>query len=463
VAWHVKNLRRYLKPYLALSLCCVAPYASAISTQQQLIKLQQIVKKQQIVLEQQAAEIKQLSSGLNRLTHQSTSRTVIKTKPPIHAKSNAHVRFITIAPSQLSILEQAKNNSGTQPTVVVGNNKAQLLLYGDISPLFFTASDGKDTNAFFATNSPTKSQLNIDTLFHPTKNWQIGSNLALDYFLNLSNVVSQTNKVPPQSVYIDKAEVFVHSKRLGVLFLGKGDTASANTAYSDFSGTALVSRATTADIGGGLFFRNKSTDTLSSITVGDAINGLDGLPGSMRIRYDTPSFGGFILAASAIQNDQQDIALKFGHTIGSAKFAAQMAYTTKQEINTGTAVPPVYGDELNGSASILFPVGISLTGAYGELLKSESGRKAPHYFYIKPGYKANFSHVGATAMSIDMGRYDDFVENYDYSTAYGVQILQNINPWNLIMYMGYRNFSLHGPGLSLSNLNLFIVGALYKF
>ena len=459
----VKKMKCNLKVWLlVLSLWFVAPCIYAIPAGQQSVPLQQTVKQQQVMLEHQSAQIKILTMRVDRLTRLLSSKQAIRYKlTPTLVHPYIHV--ITIHPSYESILEQATDNSGSQPVIVIGNDKAQLSFLGKISPMVFTASDGKGANTFFATNDAAKSDLSVNTLFHPSTNWSIGSNVELDFDVNVSNLVSQTIPIPAQSVYVDKAEIYVHSAQLGELSLGVGKTASADTAYSDFSGTALVARATAADIGGGLFYRNKATGTLSNVTVGDAVNGLDGLPGSMRVRYDTPSFSGFSLAASAIEGDEQDVALKFGHKFGAVKFATQVAYTTTQNVNTNTAVVPVQGDEVNGSAAVLFPVGVSFSGAYGELLVSQTGRKDPRYLYIKPGYQTDIFNVGLTAMTVDMGRYDNFAQNSDSATACGVQLLQNFNAWNLMTYMSYRNFSLHRRGSAFDNLNLFVVGALYKF
>ena len=473
-------MRKRISLLLGFSTILALSTAFSMPTNQQFAAMQKMLKQQQAQLTRQSHQMKLMAADIKRLTsrtkavttttkmHTSTTSTNI-THAHIAAHSVLHmpktqspIRFITVNPKNESVLTQSTDDDGEQPVLVIGHSKANLLLAGKISPMIFTATDPKKTNLFFASNSISSSSLSANTLFEPTSGWHIGSNLELDFYVNQSNLVSQTTPSPTSNVDIDKAEVFVHSHKLGLLLLGKGDSASDNTSLTDLSDTALVSRTTADDIGGGLFFRDKSTGILSTTTVSNAINGLDGLPGALRIRYDTPEFAGLLLSVSAIEGDEQDIALKYGHRFGQTKFAAQIGFTTPQTINTTTPTP-TSGKELTSSAAVLFSDGISLSAAYGGLLVNQLGRDDPYYFHIKPGYQKNFFDVGNTAMSIDMGRYYNFAQNDDCATTYGLQLLQNINPWNLVMYMGYRNFHLNQPGTSFDSLNLFMMGALYKF
>ena len=66
----------------------------------------------------------------------------------------------------------------------------------------------------------------------PSADWTMGSHLQLGFDLNSANAVSQTRQSIPSSIDIRRAEVYVSSKYLGTLFLGKGETASDDTALS---------------------------------------------------------------------------------------------------------------------------------------------------------------------------------------------------------------------------------------
>jgi hypothetical protein len=456
-------MKRTLSICFGIGTLVAIPSAYAVSTAQQIVLLEKMVK-------QQGRQINILSARLNKLENHPAPPPAPSTLPPGHppppVPPHSHVSFVRTSPSQDTVLKQAASSDDVtaipRTRLLLGDSKANVSIVGDISAMGFHVNDGKKDYMFFGTNTVTDSRLSVNSELKPSKNWIIGSHVQLGFDVNPSNALSQTSQTQSPSIDMRRAEIYVTSKYLGTVFLGKGETASDDTAYSDLSGTKLLGRATLDDIGGGLFFRNKNTGLLSGTTVSNTINGLDGFSRQYRIRYDTPSYKGFNLATSAIADDRQDIALKFGHKLGNTKVAAQIAFTSPQYFNAGTA-NAAHGNELNGSASVLFPIGFSLTGALGEVMANEAGRKDPNYFYFKPGFQHKFFHAGLTATSVDMGRYFNFAQNHDAATSYGVQLLQNIDSWDLATYIGYRYFKLHRSGTPFDSMNLVMAGALYNF
>lgn len=459
-------MTRKLGIVIAASSSFIISNAFAATTAQQVARLQKMVLQQQRQLAQQSRELKQLSWQLSRQQNRAHQYHPAKLAAlPTPSPQIGVVRYVTTPMNQLPVIKQA--SSATDATLlpgrklVIGTQKANIALSGQINALAMHADDGNQNDLFWGTNSVANSRLNVNSTFQPSKYWTVGSNMQLGFNVNPSNTVSQTTPSPSPSIDMRIIEVYVKSKRWGTFSFGKGKTASDNTAYSDFSNTMIIGRATVNDIGGGLFFRNKS-GALSGTQVADVTNGLDGFSRRYRVRYDTPSWGGFSLATSAAEADRQDVALKFGHEFDGYKVAAQFAATSPQSLNTGAA-GAVHGNEVDGSAGIFIPGGFTLSGASGGIIATESGRENPYYFYLKPGYQRQFCRLGPTALSVDMGRYFNFAQNHDRATAYGAQLVQGIMPWNLAMYFGYRLFKLHRAGSSFDHLNLVEGGAYYRF
>lgn len=428
---------------IGATLCLPITFTVYASPQsQQISLLQKLIKQQQQQLAKQSAQIKQLSIRLTQLEQ--------------HKKS--HTKTVSLD------IKDKPSKVGAIPSrhFVFGTNKANLSLYGHISALTFYANDGKEGHVFYATDRASNSRISADSLLKPTENLTLGSHIQLGFDVNESNIVSQTSPSPTPSIDIRRAEFFTQSKYFGEILIGKGETASDNTAYADLSGTQLAGRSSQNDIGGGLFYRNKATGNLSTTSVGATVNGLDGFSRRNRIRYNTPSFAGFKLEGSVIEGDRQDVALKFARVIGHTKLAAQVALTSTQVFNAGS-VNVASGNELNGSASILLPIGISLTGAGGEVMAKEANRDKPYYYYSKVGYQKKFFNLGITALSVDGGRYFNFAQNNDRATGYGVQALQNINAWDMAAFLAYRHFALHRPSSAFYGLNLAIAGIMYQF
>lgn len=369
--------------------------------------------------------------------------------------------FIKQGVKKKSLLDQAKqSNSLPARKIVIGAKNARLAIYGLVNQMIFFAGDGKDQQLYFATNIIKNSRIGFKGELNASPAWVVGSQIELGSKINPSDSISQTDS---SSTAIDfrRVEVFARSNHWGDIYFGKGYTASDDTVNVDFSGTANVSRPTASDFGGGLLFRNKATGSLSTVAVGDAINGLDGLSRKVRLRYDTPEFYGFSVSASTSEEKHNDVNLRFVKSFRGVKFATEIAYATP--ISVGSVENIAKGDELTGSASILSPSGFSLTGASGRIYAQANGRNKPYFYYIKPGYKHNFFNSGITAFSLNLGRYYDFSQNDDKATAYGIAFVQNFDRINLALYSGCRHFKLKRSGSSFDDINLALLGVLYKF
>lgn len=410
--------------------------------------LQQL-QQQQRQLNQQALQIKQLSAQVN-------------TSP--QANKHLSIKISTKAPWQKSVLSQA--SSSTNNILVPGSNyilgsaQHNLSISGMINALGMSVYDGKDTHQFFGSNPPA-SRLTIDDKILSSKTLSAGSRIQLGWLTSRTDSVSQITGSVRSSIDMRIAELYLRSKRFGKVSLGKGQTASENIAYSDFSGTMMLSRATVEDIGGGLFYRNASTNQLSNLTVDDSIDGLDGFGRALRLRYDTPSYHGFTLATSAIENEREDVALKYGQQLGNTRLAAQLGYTSPQTISTDFS--EARGHVLNASVGILLADGLNLTSSVAELFAKEMGRKNPHYLYIKPGFRHAFFHTGLTAVSVDYGHFYNYAQNDDKANSYGAQLAQSFNRLHLVVYGGYRCYGLKRTGLKLDTLKLTLLGAAFKF
>ena len=101
---------------------------------------------------------------------------------------------------------------------------------------------------------------------------------------------------------IRKLDFTLQNDRYGKIWLGQGSMATDGIYEMDLSGTTVIDYSSVADSASGQIIRLSGAglsfdDSLSGITIGDAFTNYDG-PRRVRIRYDTPAFHGFTLAAS---------------------------------------------------------------------------------------------------------------------------------------------------------------------
>jgi predicted porin len=450
---------RFFSGFIFLLMASTMSSALAASHQNAIKQLKTIVQQQEIALAKQSEEIKQQQQMLRHLSKKLNHLARKRTQKPRGASSSL-VSTRTLRYANDSVLTQAisPEDVTTIPRhqLILGSKKAHTSLSGQISVVGFQADDGKFNRTYIGTNSISNSRFNINSelLFSPALT--LGSRIQLGLKTNPSESISQTQP-NSSSIQIRRAEAYLKTKRWGTLTFGQGETASDNTAYADLSDTEIAGRASVEDIGGGLYFNGVS----SNPQVRDAFNGLDGFSRKVRLRYDSPKFHGALVSASLIAGSHSDIALKWGKQLGKTKVAVELAYTSPKNISSGSN--RARGNETNGSLSIVLPAGLSLTSAAGQVRANSAGRKNPYYYYIKPGYEFHYFKMGLTALSLDYGQYYNFNQNKDKGTTHGAQVVQDFNPLDLAVYMGYREFALSSPGRRFSDIHLFLMGAMYQF
>jgi hypothetical protein len=250
------------------------------------------------------------------------------------------------------------------------------------------------------------------------------------------------------NVYFDTAA--------GKLEIGQGSTASDGTAETDLSGTGLVNYSSTADIGGGLIWKNDdgseffNTGTLADpvyLTVGDTVTNFDGFSRKERIRYNTPNLAGFTVATSFANGGAWDAALNYAGEFGGNKLAASASYL-KYNGRSDTVK-----DRIAASISYLAPFGLNLTFAYGTDNYEAAGRDDAVGYYGKIGYK-----TGIHAVAIDYGVTEDlFAEDYEGS-SYALGYV--VNPWAPVeLYAVYRVFMLDAPTGTDDPEDITVIGA----
>ena len=173
-----------------------------------------------------------------------------------------------------------------------------------------------------------------------------------------------------------------------------------------------------------------------------------------RLRYDTPSFRGFKGSVSAIDGGRWDLAGRFSGKVADTKVAAAVAYADADSRGKF--------EQLNGSISVLTPLGISLTGAAGT--RDTEGRDEDALFwYAKLGYTFKAFEFGSTSVAVDYTEADDVEADGDEFTSYGVFLVQNLDKVGTELYLGIRNHELDRPGADFDDLFAVLGGARVKF
>ncbi|GAB4336999.1 MAG: hypothetical protein Kow0089_07810 [Desulfobulbaceae bacterium] len=356
---------------------------------------------------------------------------------------------------KLSTVPEAGKEEHVAVVTHPGKTKVQVSLYGQVNKGVLYADDGNRNKTFFTDNDASSTRFGIKANVKPGGAWTAGSLMEFEYQTNPSNKVSMDDESVNEDLHMRKLSVFVDEKDLGRLTVGQYSAATDGIAEIDLSGTALAGYDDGAVIGGGLSFYDDLTNSYSGTTVGSVFKDLDGGRYDL-VRYDSPKFGGFSLAASVGEEDKNEVALRYAAKFDMLKVAAGIGYATEGRDS-------VHDDRWSGSISALLNNGLNITLAGGVRSEEDDNRDDPSYFYGKIGYQVHAFDIGKTAFSVDYGSYQDFVLNNDDATLLGAQLVQYIDDLSTQFYLGYRLLQLDRDQADLQDVNAVVSGLRIKF
>jgi hypothetical protein len=340
--------------------------------------------------------------------------------------------------------------------VTSGQERVKLSISGMVNRMVMMVDDGKDTDAYFVDNDNAESRVNFVGTAKATDDLTLGSRIELTIAPNKSGVVNQENQADNNDVFDQRwTEVSLDSKRFGKLSLGKGDTASMNSAASDLSGTQVIAYATITDTAGGMLFRQKDDDSLTDLRIFDAFHNFDGLNRKNRLRYDTPSFHGFHLATSLISDQRYDASLWWGGQGYGFKAVGSAAWADPNEDDTDF--------QYDGSFSILHEdTGLNLTLSGG--LLERDNQSDPKNFYAKAGWLKRFFDFGETAFGVDYARSLNLPTDSDDGYSIGAAAVQQFEEYGTEFYLLYRLHSLdRDVEPEVHDISVGSIGARVKF
>ena len=223
-----------------------------------------------------------------------------------------------------------------QDVVSPGTDSARVTIYGQVNRGLLFYDDGNKDDIRHVDNDASSTRIGLKAAVDANEDLAIGSVVEVQFESNSSAAVNQADNtaVGPNNFTERKLELFFDSDRLGRLTLGQGPTASDGSAEVDLSGTTLAGYSNVAAFAGGLDLATSATGALSGITIGAAFGNLDGLSRDDRLRYDSPSFRGFVLSSSAVDGGEWDAAISYGGAFPSLKVAAKLSYANQSATRT---------------------------------------------------------------------------------------------------------------------------------
>jgi predicted porin len=429
---------------------CLSSELKAESIQvdaEMLRQLQATILRQEELLRRQTEQIRLQSERLDALQHQ-VEALGRREKKPMPAAS-------------VPATETREAGSGMLPepppfSVSSGNNKVKLAISGQLNRAFTLAGDGRSPKFYPVDNSNSSSRIRVTGTAEISDELSLGTRFEVAISPDASSKVSQIDQSPGNWFDQRWAEISLSSVHYGKLSLGKGDTASNNTAEVDLSGTDVALYTKVSDIAGGLLFRERGGDKpFTEVKVSDVFQNRDGLSRESRLRYDTPAFYGFSIAASLVSNQRYDAAVFWGGEGYGFKASGAFAVSNPKL--------PCKGLQYDGSLSVLhLGTGLNLSMSGG--LQEQELQKDAINLYGKIGWLASLTTLGNTAFGVDYTRSENLPLSGDNAWSVGAGIVQSFKNISTELYVLYRIYSLdRKTGPAVKNINLGSFGARVKF
>jgi hypothetical protein len=331
--------------------------------------------------------------------------------------------------------------------------------YGQINLGVLTVDDGVSSDSIFTDNDNSNSRIGFtyDTEF--SNGNQLRFNFETAIGLTGSSGVTASNDnftLDPRQTDLRKFEL-IYTTQVGKFSFGQGSVATDGIAEQDLSKTSVITYSSLQDIGGGNTFR-LSDGTVSSVRINQAFSAFDG-GRRLRLRYDTPAFAGFTVAASygievlteGDNRDFSDISVTYKGALGDFNTVAGIGYASISDGGAETVI---------GSASIFHnPTGLNFTIAAGQNQASDA-----NYVYLKAGIVREWLPIGETAIAIDYTDGSNFVSNGSSSDSAAISVVQKVDKWNTELFASYRTFGFDDTsGSSFRDVDTTFFGARWKF
>jgi hypothetical protein len=265
------------------------------------------------------------------------------------------------------------------PGVVSSGSKMKIKLYGQIARVFGVVDDGDGTTFKTGENGNTATRMGMDA--RGKINSDISVRTRFEYAVQSGDTGGGTQFVneggASSRFTVRHLDLVVTSKKFGAVWIGRGDSSS--------NGSAEVQTISAIDSGrlGGttaqlidhyhVLDKNSSLAVRDLGAVGDYFETFDGANRQNRIRYDTPTFFGFKGSVSVIDKHNLDSALWYAGKVAGTKVEGAVGFChTRGSQSAGSST--CFGNgttitgtsQLNGSVSVLTPLGIGATMSAGE-------------------------------------------------------------------------------------------------
>ena len=365
--------------------------------------------------------------------------------------------------SGLALPASAQDPSAA-PGVVKSGNKVKLRLYGQITRQFGFVVDDDATTFKQGSNGNTSTRMGIDGRGNITKNIRLRT--RMEYAINAGDPGGGeqfSNQYGSNDFDIRHLDAIFSHKQFGAVWIGRGDTATNGTSEVGLAPGINSGRlqGTNHDVASRYVVLNNSgaSEPSGVSSVSRWFSNLDGAGRQNRIRYDSPTLFGFKASASLIDKHNYDAALRYSGQVLGTKVRAGVGFcSTKGVRNSGDGSCFGSGSiegiqQVNGSASILTPVGLGLTMSGGtrwlnRVDGADSRKRRPLNLNPSIFYTTKVTELGATTLEYSYQHAEDIATEGDKGRSHAITLLQKVDSVGGDYFLGFRYFDVETEEIS---------------
>ena len=331
----------------------------------------------------------------------------------------------------------------------------EVTLSGQVNRAIMNVDDGIKSNMFFVDNDNSGTRFRLAATAEVMPGLTAGAIFEPEFQSNASNEVSFVTPDVDPELLERHMDVFFQGG-WGKLSLGQGDGAANGGTEVDLSGTAVANWSFAALVGGAFGFRN-AAGAFTGATIANTFNNQDFESRYDRVRYDTPRFAGFSVAASTGTKDggrdARELALWYSGELGGlGRLAGALGWSNQQ---APEAVGAVEDEVVGGSVSWLHGSGFNVTLAHSQ--RDITAVLEGKFTYAKLGYK-----LGRHALSVDWGQGDDQLADGDESKMIGAGYVWNPVAW-AELYAALKRHKFDRGGVDAQDIDIFMLGTRVRF
>ena len=393
-----------------------------------------------------------------------------------------------------------------------GNRKVSLEVSGWVNTSVLFWDDGSESNAYVVDNAQDRTRLRFRGKAKIDKEWEAGYLIEVGFRQARSDRVNAAADDTNDGIDLRHSSWYLQSKTLGRVTIGQTSQVSDGVTQINLAGINHVSRSQAFDWNGDfrILGQGNASTGIAWRNLAVRENPGEGNRHNL-VRYDSPTFAGFVASVSWGEDDVWDVGLRYAGEFSGLKLAAGIAYaqwtqsdaggTTCRAITVAGASSDTECETLGLSVSLLHTqTGLFGNFAYGYLqddrrvaaLNGTAGLTGrvddrDEFYWFQGGIQQKWLPVGKSTIygeyyRGEFGTSGGNLLNAGFGAAavannrivgsevdmWGFGFNQSIDAAAMDLYVGYRNYEADvtlggGKATGLQDFQAVMTGAIIRF